>query len=289
MISRYCKTRTIRTLELSQLSPVFAVLPCLALLFTSDADARGRGWSHVPRVAFVLSALIAVLALWLDGRNALDVRRQIDGYLRVSGVTTLIADAPGIDALPVLSAGSDLQHEGFVLVTARGEVRYRGASVPGGLSGLTQLAHDDALPPVLLDPRAPSSMALAIVAQATGAGLGEVRFVGRAASGSGLAAIAWGPRFSPAPRDRDGRIVLFLLVTPVRCVPMSTAGDRIELEGCDGLEQYLQDRKRMEPNRLDIVVAPAAELEHRAVLHVLDLLETYGYTERYATDGGGLR
>lgn len=279
----------IRTLELSQLSPIFAVLPGVALLFTIDADARGHGWSHVPRVAFVLSALVVGLVLWLDGRNALDARRQIDEFLRTSGGTTLIADAPAIGALPLLTNGRDLEQEGFVLVTARGEVRYRGASVPGGLSGLPQLAHDDVLPPVMLDPRAPSSMALSIVAGANGAGLREVRFVGRGASGSGLAAVEWGPRFSPTPRDREGHIVLVLRVTPGRCTLMSSAGDPIEMEGCDELERNLRDRKRMEPNRLDIVVAPTAELEVRALLRVLDLLESHGYRERYATDGSSLR
>jgi hypothetical protein len=278
--------RVIHTLELSQLSPLFAVLPCIALLFAIDAETRGRGWSHVPRVALAVSTLVALPALWLDGRNMLDARRQIESYLRASGATDLIAEAPALDALPRLTHGYDLDGESFVLVSARGEARYRGAKLRGGLSGVVALAERDTVPPVLLDAHATASTALAMVAQATAAGVGEVRFMSRAESGSGLATVAWGPRFAPTPRYRDAHIILYLLVSPTTCVLGSTAGDRTEIPGCDGLEDKLDERHRMEPDRTEIVLAPDPGLELPVLLHMLDVLGEHGYYRRYAAVTG---
>jgi hypothetical protein len=276
--------RVIGSLELGAAAPVLAVAPALALAVAIDTRSFTAGWPKLPRISLALSMIVAVAALWLDGRNALDARRQIAGFLDDGGLSPLAERPTTLDGLPTLRAGSSLYQEGFVLVSAHGEVRHRGVIVAGGVAAIASLAQEGTLPPVLLDAHAPVATTLSIVAQATRAQISEVRFVGRSTSSEDLAVLAWGPRLTRIPRGAaEEMIILFLLVSRTSCVIASSAGERIEMPGCEALHERLEERRMAEPNRREIVLVTSSELLQGDLLRVLDALEDTGFTTRYAS------
>jgi biopolymer transport protein ExbD len=74
----------------------------------------------------------------------------------------------------------------------------------------------------------------------------------------------------------------------------STAGDRIEIPksgdtyDMEGLREKLQERKRLEPNRKDLVVAPEDGVHYEDVVASMDMVVGEGFPDMSLSDGSTL-
>jgi biopolymer transport protein ExbD len=95
----------------------------------------------------------------------------------------------------------------------------------------------------------------------------------------------------PPPEEK---IKVILQVQANGFVISSTAGDRIEIpksgDGYDmeGLREKLQERKRLEPNRKDLVVAPEDGVHYEDVVASMDMVVGEGFPDMSLSDGSTL-
>ena len=74
----------------------------------------------------------------------------------------------------------------------------------------------------------------------------------------------------------------------------STAGDRIEIPKVgddydnEALREKLQERKRLEPNRRDLVVAPEDGVIYEHVVAAMDMVVGEGFPDMSLSDGATL-
>jgi biopolymer transport protein ExbD len=95
----------------------------------------------------------------------------------------------------------------------------------------------------------------------------------------------------PPPEEK---IKVILQVQSTGYVLASTAGDRIEVPKTgdqydnEGLRTKLQDRKRSEPNRKDLVVAPEDGVHYEDVVSAMDMVVGEGFPDMSLSDGSTL-
>ncbi len=95
----------------------------------------------------------------------------------------------------------------------------------------------------------------------------------------------------PPPEEH---IKLVLQVSGSGFVISSTAGDRIEIPksgdqyDMEGLREKLQERKRLEPNRKDLVVAPEDGVRYEDVVSSMDMVVGEGFSDMSLSDGSAL-
>lgn len=95
----------------------------------------------------------------------------------------------------------------------------------------------------------------------------------------------------PPPEER---VKLILQVQSTGYVLASTAGDRTQIakngETYDiaELRSKLQERRRLEPNRRDIIVAPEDGVRYEDVVGAMDLVVGEGYPDMSLSDGAAL-
>lgn len=95
----------------------------------------------------------------------------------------------------------------------------------------------------------------------------------------------------PPPEEK---IKVILQVSAVGYVLSSTAGDRIEIPksgdqyDMEGLREKLQERKRLEPNRKDLVVAPEDGVRYEDVVASMDMVVGEGFPDMSLSDGSTL-
>jgi biopolymer transport protein ExbD len=74
----------------------------------------------------------------------------------------------------------------------------------------------------------------------------------------------------------------------------SSAGDRIEIPksgdtyDMEQLREKLQERKRLEPNRKDLVVAPEDGVQYKDVVASMDMVVGEGFPDMSLSDGSSL-
>jgi biopolymer transport protein ExbD len=99
-----------------------------------------------------------------------------------------------------------------------------------------------------------------------------------------------------APNDPppEEKIKVVLQVQASGFVIASTAGDRIEIPkvgdayDLEALREKLQERKRLEPNRRDLVVAPEDGVVYQDVIAAMDTVVGEGFPEMSLSDGAAL-
>jgi biopolymer transport protein ExbD len=95
----------------------------------------------------------------------------------------------------------------------------------------------------------------------------------------------------PPPEEK---IKVVLQVQATGYVIASTAGDRVEIPkvgdayDTETLREKLQDRKRLEPNRRDLVVAPEDGVVFNEVVVAMDTVVGEGFPEMSLSDGATL-
>ncbi len=95
----------------------------------------------------------------------------------------------------------------------------------------------------------------------------------------------------PEPEER---VKLILQIQSSGYVLASTAGDSItvarngEMYNVDELRTKLQERKRLEPNRRDIIVAPEDGVRYEDVIQAMDLVVGEGFPQMSLSDGATL-
>jgi biopolymer transport protein ExbD len=95
----------------------------------------------------------------------------------------------------------------------------------------------------------------------------------------------------PPPEEK---IKVILQVQATGFVIASTAGDRIEIPksgdayDMEGLREKLQERKRLEPNRKDLVVAPDDGVRYEDVVASMDMVVGEGFPDMSLSDGSTL-
>jgi len=95
----------------------------------------------------------------------------------------------------------------------------------------------------------------------------------------------------PPPEEK---IKFILQVQSTGFVLASSAGDRIEVPksgdsyDMDGLREKLQERKRAEPNRKDLVVAPEDGVHYEDVVASMDMVVGEGFPDMSLSDGSTL-
>ncbi len=94
--------------------------------------------------------------------------------------------------------------------------------------------------------------------------------------------------------EEDERVKLILQIQNSGYVLASSAGDSINMpkEGDayanEELRTKLQERKRLEPNRRDIIVAPEDGVRYENVVQAMDLVVGEGFPEMSLSDGASL-
>ena len=99
-----------------------------------------------------------------------------------------------------------------------------------------------------------------------------------------------------APNDPppEEKIKVVLQVQSSGFVLASTAGDRVEIPkigdkyDVEALREKLQERKRLEPNRRDLVVAPEDGVVYADVIEAMDTVVGEGFPEMSLSDGSTL-
>ncbi len=92
----------------------------------------------------------------------------------------------------------------------------------------------------------------------------------------------------------EPRVKLILQVQNTGYVLASTAGDRIPINkngdrfDTSELVNKLQERKRLEPNRRDITVAPEDGVEYKDVIQAMDIVVGAGFPAMSLSDGAAL-
>ena len=95
----------------------------------------------------------------------------------------------------------------------------------------------------------------------------------------------------PPPEEK---IKVVLQVQADGYVLSSTAGDRIEIPKAgdaydeEALREKLQERKRLEPNRKDLVVAPEDGVMYADVIGAMDIVVGEGFPDMSLSDGAAL-
>ncbi|MEM9067243.1 MAG: biopolymer transporter ExbD [Myxococcota bacterium] len=95
----------------------------------------------------------------------------------------------------------------------------------------------------------------------------------------------------PPPEER---VKLILQIQNSGYVLASTAGDSINIAkngddyNLEELRTKLQERKRLEPNRRDIIVAPEDGVRYESVVGAMDLVVGEGFPEMSLSDGATL-
>lgn len=95
----------------------------------------------------------------------------------------------------------------------------------------------------------------------------------------------------PPPEER---VKLILQVQSSGYVLASTAGDSITIArngdeyDTEELRAKLQERKRLEPNRQDIIVAPEDGVRYEDVIAAMDMVVGEGFTQMSLGDGASL-
>lgn len=95
----------------------------------------------------------------------------------------------------------------------------------------------------------------------------------------------------PPPEEK---IKVVLQVQASGYVISSTAGDRIEVPKAgdsydqEALREKLQERKRLEPNRNDLVVAPEDGVLYADVISAMDIVVGEGFPDMSLSDGATL-
>lgn len=96
---------------------------------------------------------------------------------------------------------------------------------------------------------------------------------------------------SPPPEEK---IKLYLQMKSSGFVLFSSAGDSLEIPktgeayDMEELRNKLQERKRLEPNRKDIIVAPEDGVIYRDVVGAMDMVVGQGYPDMVLDDGSAL-
>jgi biopolymer transport protein ExbD len=96
------------------------------------------------------------------------------------------------------------------------------------------------------------------------------------------------------PPPETPQIKLVLQVTQSGYTLASTAGDSSPIPkngdqyDLEELRNKLQERKRMEPNRRDITVAPEDGVLYKDVIATMDVVVGEGYLDMNLSDGAGL-
>jgi biopolymer transport protein ExbD len=97
-----------------------------------------------------------------------------------------------------------------------------------------------------------------------------------------------------APDNMEQKIKLVLQVQNTGYVLASTAGDRLEIPkvsekfDVESLREKLQDRKRLEPNRRDLIVAPEDGVIYSDVVETMDTVVGEGFPDMILSDGSTL-
>ena len=95
----------------------------------------------------------------------------------------------------------------------------------------------------------------------------------------------------PPPEEK---IKLVVQIQETGYVIASTAGDRIEIPkvgddyDLEALREKLQERKRLEPNRRDLTVAPEDGVVYKDVIATMDMVVGEGFPEMSLSDGSTL-
>ena len=95
----------------------------------------------------------------------------------------------------------------------------------------------------------------------------------------------------PPPEEK---VKVILQVQASGFVLASTAGDRIEVPktgdqyDMEGLREKLQERKRLDPNRKDLVVAPEDGVRYEDVVASMDMVVGEGFPDMSLSDGSTL-
>ena len=95
----------------------------------------------------------------------------------------------------------------------------------------------------------------------------------------------------PPPEEK---VKVILQVQASGFVLASTAGDRIEVPktgdqyDMEGLREKLQERKRLDPNRKDLVVAPDDGVRYEDVVASMDMVVGEGFPDMSLSDGSTL-
>jgi biopolymer transport protein ExbD len=95
----------------------------------------------------------------------------------------------------------------------------------------------------------------------------------------------------PPPEEH---VKVILQVQASGFVLASTAGDRIEVPktgdqyDMEGLREKLQERKRLDPNRKDLVVAPEDGVRYEDVVASMDMVVGEGFPDMSLSDGSTL-
>jgi biopolymer transport protein ExbD len=99
------------------------------------------------------------------------------------------------------------------------------------------------------------------------------------------------PEDQPPPEER---VKLILQIQNTGYVLASTAGDRVtiakngETYDIAELRSKLQERRRLEPNRRDIIVAPEDGVRYEDVVSAMDLVVGEGFPDMSLSDGAAL-
>ncbi len=99
------------------------------------------------------------------------------------------------------------------------------------------------------------------------------------------------PEDQPPPEER---VKLILQIQNTGYVLASTAGDRVtiaksgETYDIAELRSKLQERRRLEPNRRDIIVAPEDGVRYEDVVAAMDLVVGEGFPDMSLSDGAAL-
>lgn len=96
---------------------------------------------------------------------------------------------------------------------------------------------------------------------------------------------------APPPEEK---VLLFVKVQNGGYVLASSMGDEIQVPkvgdayDLEGLRDKLRERKRLEPNRKDIIVAPEDGVVYSDVVAVMDMVVGQGYPDMALRDGSTL-
>jgi len=96
---------------------------------------------------------------------------------------------------------------------------------------------------------------------------------------------------TPPPEEK---IKLYLLLRKDKYVLFTDAGEKTEImkkrEAYDveDLRTKLQERRRIEPNRKDIIVAPENGVLYKDIVAAMDLVVGQGYSDMVVDDGSSL-
>jgi len=97
-----------------------------------------------------------------------------------------------------------------------------------------------------------------------------------------------------APDNMEQKIKLVLQVQNTGYILASTAGDRLEIPkvaekyDVESLREKLQDRKRLEPNRRDLIVASEDGVIYSDVVEAMDTVVGEGFPDMILSDGSTL-